>query len=70
MSGPHDETTDEGDGDEDVTLVPLNAIGFLGFILSFHAFWFLLLYRKVRKYRDLYAVAGGVVGPRHPDRPG
>jgi len=53
-----------------VTLVPLNAIGFLGFILSFHVFWFLLLYRKVRKYRDLYAVAGGVVGPRHPDRPG
>jgi RsiW-degrading membrane proteinase PrsW (M82 family) len=33
-------------------------LGFLGFIVSFHGFWFGLLYRKIRAYQQLYRALG------------
>lgn len=37
-----------------VTSLPLTLGSFLAFIVIFHGFWFLLLYRKIRAYRELY----------------
>lgn len=43
-----------------VTVLPefLPVVGLFGFIIGFHAFWFLLLYRKIRAYRELYRATG------------
>ena len=39
-----------------VTLLPavVPTVGLFGFIVAYHGFWFALLYRKVRAYRELY----------------
>lgn len=39
-----------------VTVLPgfLPGLGLLGFIVLYDGFWFLLLYRKIRRYRELY----------------
>jgi RsiW-degrading membrane proteinase PrsW (M82 family) len=58
-----------------VTVLPeiLPGIPLLGFILVYHGFWFTLLYRKIRSYRELYRAqsaerrpAGGPDGPGTP----
>lgn len=37
-----------------VTNLPLSLVTFLGFLLVYHGFWFVLLYRKISAYRSLY----------------
>ncbi len=55
-----------------VTVLPgiLPGIALLGFIVVYHGFWFTLLYRKVRSYRELYRARGrrpaGGDGPNTP----
>ena len=60
-----------------VTVLPeiLPGIALLGFIVVYHGFWFTLLYRKVRSYRELYRArgrrpAGGPDGQGTPRRTG
>jgi len=48
-----------------VTLLPLTAAGFVGFVLIYHTFWFGLLARKISRYRELYDAA---TAPRTPAR--
>ena len=44
-----------------VSALPLNLLTFTGFVLCFHGFWFALLFRKVRRYRNLYDQTDRVV---------
>lgn len=37
-----------------VSTLPLNLLTFVVFIAIFHGFWFTILYRKVRRYQNLY----------------
>lgn len=37
-----------------VTLLPLTALGFILVLVTYHGFWFGLLYRKIGRYRALY----------------
>ncbi|ERH09794.1 MAG: hypothetical protein J07HX64_01556 [halophilic archaeon J07HX64] len=58
-----------------VTVLPeiLPGVALIGFIIVYHGFWFTLLYRKVRSYRELYRArftgrrpTGGPDGPGAP----
>jgi RsiW-degrading membrane proteinase PrsW (M82 family) len=37
-----------------VTVLPLTLVSFVFFLVVYHGFWFSLLFRKVRRYRELY----------------
>ena len=46
----------------------LPVLGLFGFIVLYHGFWFTLLYRKVRAYRELYRARFPSGLPRHVGR--
>jgi RsiW-degrading membrane proteinase PrsW (M82 family) len=37
-----------------MSVLPLTTLGFVAVVLTYHGFWFGLLYRKIRRYRALY----------------
>jgi len=42
-----------------VTVLPLTLVSFVLFLVVYHGFWFSLLFRKIRRYRELYRRRAG-----------